>query len=127
MAGLEVAHDDVRPDRQPHVVARVDAEELVQDGLDLQRLADLDEHRRRELTRPGQERVVDPDLLRDLRLVHDALGADHLLDLEPDGLPVLEDEGEVAAHGDAAGLLQLDDLASPRFSHPLVLDEVQDL
>src|SRR5439155_10303396 len=73
------------------------------------------------------ERVVDLDLLRDPRRVHEPLSADHLLDLEPHGLPVLEDEREIAAHGDATVPLKLDDLAAPHVADLLVVDEVQDL
>src|SRR6058998_1233538 len=76
---------------------------------------------------PGPERVVDLDLLRDPLRVHEPLSADHLLDLEPHGLPVLEDEREIAAHGDATVPLELDDLAAPRVADLLVVDEVQDL
>src|SRR5205823_14054446 len=65
--GPHVADDDVRPDRQRHIVARVDAEELVEDRLDLRRLGDLDEHRRCELTRPRPQPGGNLDLGRDPR------------------------------------------------------------
>ena len=92
MPGLESPDDHLRADLQADVVARVDAEQRIQHGLDVARVADLDEHRRRELAGPGQQVVVHAELVRDLRVVDDPLGADHLLDLEPHGPAVLEDE-----------------------------------
>jgi hypothetical protein len=91
------------------------------------RLADLDEHGRRQLTPPEQQRVVDGQLLGDLVVVDDALGAEHLLDLEPHGLVVLEDERQVAADADPAIGLERDDRLASRRAHLLVVVQVQEL
>ncbi len=48
-----------------------------------------------ELAGPREKGAVHVDLLLHLGVVDDALGAAHLLDLEQQGLPVLEDEREV--------------------------------
>ena len=124
MAGLEGADHDVGPDLQAHVVARVDAEQVVEHGLDPVGLLDLDEHGGRQLARPWQQRIVDRDLLGDLVEVDDALGPDHLLDLEPHGLAVLEHERQVAADGHPPLGLQRDDRATTLVAHLLVLVEV---
>jgi len=127
MPGLEPADNHVGTDLQPHVIAAVDALQRVQHRLDLGGVADLDEHRRRQLPGPGQERVVDLELVADPVLRDDALSADHLLDLEPHGLPVLEDERQVTADADPAIGLQRDDRLPARLAHLLVLDQIQDL
>ena len=127
MAGLEGADHDVGPDLQAHVVARVDAEQVVEHGLDPVGLLDLDEHGGRQLAGPRQQRVVDRDLLGDLPGVDDALGADHLLDLEPHGLAALEHKRQVATDGHPPLGLQRDDRAASLVAHLLVLVEVQDL
>src|SRR3989454_10795501 len=58
---------------------------------------------------------------------HTRLQGDWSSDVCSSDLPVLEDEREIAPHGDTAALLELDELAPPRVAHLLVLDEVQDL
>ena len=82
---------------------------------------------RGELARPRQERPVDVDLPLHLDVVDDALGAAHLLDLEQQGLAVLEDEREVGPHLHAAPGLQRDHPAAPLLADLLVLEEVDDV
>ena len=91
-SGLEAPDHHVRPHLHAQVILRVDAEETIEHRLDLRRLRDLDHHRGCQLRGPGQELVVDVHFLHDLPVVDDALGPDHLLDLEPHGQAVLEDQ-----------------------------------
>src|SRR5439155_13348839 len=117
---LEAPDDDVRPDLEADVVPRVDAEERVEHPLDRSLLADLDEHGGGELSVIGQQAVVNGDLVRHLLVVDDALGTDHLLDLEPDGVAVLEDERKIASDRDATFPLQRDDRVAARLADLLV-------
>ena len=54
------------------------------------RVLDLDEEGGGELAGPAEELVVGVDLVLDVGLAHDLLGAHHLLDLVPHGERVLE-------------------------------------
>jgi len=101
VAGLELAGNrellaDLDPHRRPHV----DAHEAVEDGLDLVLLGGRGDKEGTRLSRPGQERVVDVELVLHAAIVGDPLHAAHLLDLEEQSVAVLEDEGQVAANGD---------------------------
>ena len=66
--------------------------ETVEDGLDLVLFGDLDEEGGAELTTPRQEGIVDVELGLPAGIIGDPLDPAHLLDLEEQGVAVLEDE-----------------------------------
>src|SRR6185437_7249361 len=86
-----------------------------------------DEDRDGDLPLPGEELVVRLDLVQDGRLRRDPLGPQHLLDLEEDGVAVLEDGGDVLTDLDAARLLRLDHARAEARADGLVLPDGQDL
>src|ERR1700730_1271392 len=106
VARLELAGDrELLADLDPDGRADVDPHETVEHGLDLLLVGDLDEEGGAELARARHNSVK---LVLDLGVVGDALDAAHLLDLEEHGVAVLEDEGQVPAHGHAPHALELD-------------------
>src|SRR6266849_7190282 len=95
VAGLELAGDgELLAHLDPHGGPHVDAHEAVEDGLDLVLLCDLDEEGGAELTTARQEGTVDVELVLHAGIIGDSLDPSHLLDLEEQGVAVLEDEGE---------------------------------
>jgi len=94
---------------------------------DLVLFGDLDEEGGAELTTPREERIVDVELVLHAGIIGDPLDPAHLLDLEEQGVAVLEDEGEVPADGHPPAALELDDPRARLLAHLLVLEEVQDV
>ena len=88
---------------------------------------DLDEERGRKLSGRGNQGVVGVQLVLDLVRLDDPLGADHLLDLEPDSVAVLEQEGEVLTDRNATRALGFDDPWPDLVADLLVLDQVLDV
>src|SRR5690606_14363109 len=66
------------------------------------------------------QRVVDVDLLLDLVVLGDRLGAQHLLDLEDERVPVLEHDGDAVADAQAPVALELDDALAEIVAEALV-------
>src|SRR5213594_840706 len=88
---------------------------------------DLDEQRRRERPRPGEERVVDRELLADGVQVGDVLDPEHLLRLIPDRRLVLEQEAQPVAHRHPPGALVGDDPAPDRVALGAVALSAEDV
>src|SRR5688572_969384 len=83
----------------------LDADELGEPLAQLGIRGELEEHGGAQLSGPGDQRVVRVELTLD-RLVRDQLlDPRHLLDLEADGVSVLEHEGHDVAEVDASPLL----------------------
>jgi hypothetical protein len=70
----------------------------------------LDEQGGRQRLGGRHERVVDLDLGLDLRVAREPLGAAHLLDLQGQGVPVLEHQADPIADDQASRSFPLDDL-----------------
>src|SRR5437763_2535720 len=90
-------------------------------------LGELEHERGGELVARRQKIAVRLDLVRDLRLLGDALGAQHLLDLILHRLAILEGDGGVGAELDAADGARADGARANPVALPLVVAEVEDL
>ena len=115
---------ELRAELQDQMAGLVQADEFVEHGLDPSRLGDFDEERGGQLAGPGEQRVVRVDLVLDLLGLDDPLYAEHLLDLEPHGVAVLEHQRHQRPQRDPAPLLGFDDAAAKLGPRELVLVEV---
>ena len=124
-AGRDARLAAVRAESQRHVL--VDPDEAVELRADARELLDLDEERRRELALAGHQLVVDVELVLHLRGRVDSLDLEHLLDLEAQGLAVLEEQADALADGEPARALVLDHAAPVLVAQPRVGLAVDDL
>ena len=115
----------MRPYAERNRGAPVDALQPVEDRFDLRRIGHLDQEGRAQLTGPRNLFVIAFHLFADALRSEDPLSPDHLLDLEQDGVPVLEYEGDPITDRDAAPLLQVDDALAKGVSLALVFLERQ--
>ena len=111
----------------PRLLRRGEVGRIEEAPVDLILVLDLDHHRRRQLTEVGQQLVVDVELLLEPILGHDALGPDHLLDLEQNGAPVLEQKAQAVADSDPASAREGDDLGAERVARLLVRVQVLEI
>src|SRR5262249_21766969 len=86
---------------------------------------DLDQDRRRDLVRSGNELVVGLDLMKNTGVARDALGAEHLLDLHEHRVTVLEDAGRAIPELHASPLLLVNDTRTEAIADRLVVRQAQ--
>ena len=128
MAALESSRQLVLPDDELDAAA-VDALKAVDGSPDLglaheMKISDLDEQSGRKLPVAGHQRVVRVELFLNLAVLDDPLSPDHLLHLEQDGLPVLEEESDVVSDGQPTVPLESDDTRPHLLPSALVFQEV---
>ena len=111
----------------PHFEAHelVDPHQAIEFAADAAGLGNLDHQGGRKLMIPGDELVVDRDLLGDGLFTHAALGPGHFLDLKNHRVPVLKNERQPIAQGNPPILLHRNRLSQIPLTNFFVGREVQ--
>jgi len=102
-------------------LSRIDAVKPIENGLHLRRFRDFDEQRRAQLLRTRDLRVIRVQFFTDPLGCDDVLGADHLLDLKEDRVPVLKHQRDEISDAYPAMLFEVNDPSPELIARALLL------